>query len=254
MSQDSFFKKKPYSEYFTSRIFEIPIEVNLNKEDPLSVKLLSTEVQTEASELNPVMEAGLSNIYLSRQRELVVSHLRIVPAFEPMKVVQEAIATPVRRSPERRIFRFGSENDTLGLGVNGNNFSNVQSMTPNQLDGSNSYDKFPVPTFNINNISLIKKSSIHSEGKFFGSLDMRDDLLNHDDALASVRIANRKLAGFEQGESSSEDGDIHNLSREMIIEENETIISRDINRIQTPNLEPHDLNFSEYATLREKLY
>jgi hypothetical protein len=40
----------------------------------------------------------------------------------------------------------------------------------------------------------------------------------------------------------------------MIIEENETIVSRDINRIQTPNLEPHDLNFSEYATLREKLY
>jgi hypothetical protein len=40
----------------------------------------------------------------------------------------------------------------------------------------------------------------------------------------------------------------------MIIEENETIISRDINRIQTPNLEPHDLNFSEYATLKEKMY
>ncbi len=40
----------------------------------------------------------------------------------------------------------------------------------------------------------------------------------------------------------------------MIIEENETIVSRDINRIQTPNLEPHDLNFSDYATLREKLY
>lgn len=40
----------------------------------------------------------------------------------------------------------------------------------------------------------------------------------------------------------------------MIIEENETIVSRDINRIQTPNLEPHDLNFSEYATLREKNY
>lgn len=67
-------------------------------------------------------------------------------------------------------------------------------------------------------------------------------------------MANRKLAGFEQGESSSEEGDIHNLSREMIIEENETIISRDINRIQTPNLEPHDLNFSEYATLKEKMY
>lgn len=42
----------------------------------------------------------------------------------------------------------------------------------------------------------------------------------------------------------------------MIIEENETIVSRDrdINCIQTPNLEPHDLNFSEYATLKEKLY
>jgi hypothetical protein len=44
------------------------------------------------------------------------------------------------------------------------------------------------------------------------------------------------------------------MHNEMIIEENETIISRDINRIQTPNLEPHDLNFSDYATLREKLY
>lgn len=42
----------------------------------------------------------------------------------------------------------------------------------------------------------------------------------------------------------------------MIIEENETIMSRDrnINQIQTPNLEPHDLNFSEYATLKEKEY
>jgi hypothetical protein len=40
----------------------------------------------------------------------------------------------------------------------------------------------------------------------------------------------------------------------MLIEENETIISRDINRIQTRNLKPHDLNFSEYATLKEKMY
>ena len=42
----------------------------------------------------------------------------------------------------------------------------------------------------------------------------------------------------------------------MIIEENETYVSRDrdINRIQTPNLEPHDLNFSEYAPLKEKEY
>ncbi len=54
MSQESYKKKKPYSEYFTSRIFEIPIEVNLNKEDPL--KLLSTEVQTEASELSPLID------------------------------------------------------------------------------------------------------------------------------------------------------------------------------------------------------
>jgi hypothetical protein len=98
MSQDSFFrKKKPYSEYFTSRIFEIPVELNLKKEDPL--KLLSTEVQTEASELSPVLDAGISNVILSRQRELVVSNLRIVPAFEPMKLVAEPTATPIRRSP-----------------------------------------------------------------------------------------------------------------------------------------------------------
>jgi hypothetical protein len=88
-----------------------------------------------------------------------------------------------------------SENDNLGVYQN---FSNVQSLTPNQLDGSSIYDKFPLPGININNISLIKKSSIHSEGKFFGSLDMRDELLNHDDPIASVRIANKKLTGFEQ--------------------------------------------------------
>lgn len=47
MSQGSFFKKKkPYSEYFTSRIFEIPVEVNVNKEDIHLKALLSTEVQT----------------------------------------------------------------------------------------------------------------------------------------------------------------------------------------------------------------
>lgn len=103
--------------------------------------------------------------------------MRIVPAFEPLKVISEAIATPAKRSPDRKIFRFGSENDTLGANAN---FSNVQSLTPNQLDGSSSYDKFPMPTININNISLIKKSSIHSEGKFFGSLDMREELLSHD--------------------------------------------------------------------------
>jgi hypothetical protein len=84
------------------------------------------------------------------------------------------------------------------------NFSNVQSLTPNQLDGSSSYDKFPMPTININNISLIKKSSIHSEGKFFGSLDMREELMSHDEAVESMRLANRKLVGYEQGESSSE--------------------------------------------------
>ena len=44
-SQESFKKKKPYSQYFTSRIFEIPVQVNLNN-DKLSDKLLSTEVQT----------------------------------------------------------------------------------------------------------------------------------------------------------------------------------------------------------------
>jgi hypothetical protein len=148
-----------------------------------------------------VLDEAISNIILSRQRELIVSNLRIVTAFEPLKVMGEAGVTPIRRSPERRIFRFGSENDNLG--VNGN-FSNVHSMTPNQLDGSSSYDKFPLPNININNISLIKKSSIHSEGKFFGSLDMREELFTHEEAaLASVRMANKKLAGFEQGESSS---------------------------------------------------
>jgi len=75
----------------------------------------------------------------------------------------------------------------------------VHSISPNQLESSSIYDKFPVPVININNISLIKKSSIHSEGKFFGSLDMREELLNHDEALESVRMANRKFTGFEQG-------------------------------------------------------
>ena len=66
--QESFFKKKkPYSQYFTSRIFEIPVQVNLNNYK-LSGKLLSTEAQTQASDLSPGLDAGLSNIYLSRQR------------------------------------------------------------------------------------------------------------------------------------------------------------------------------------------
>ena len=90
----------------------------------------------------------------------------------------------------------GSENE--GLGTNPN-FSNVHSMTPNQLEASSSYDKFPSPAININ-LSLIKKSSIHSDGRFFGSLDMRDALFSHEEAaLASVRMANKKLEGFEQG-------------------------------------------------------
>ena len=40
----------------------------------------------------------------------------------------------------------------------------------------------------------------------------------------------------------------------MIIEESETVISKDMNRIHTPNLEPHDLNFSYYANLQAKNY
>jgi hypothetical protein len=111
-----------------------------------------------------------------------------------------------------------------------------------------SYDKFP--GININNISLIKRDSLHSDGKFFiGSLDMRYDLLNHEDQVASVRLANKKLIGFERAESSDEDN--HDG---MIMEVNETVMSRDINRIQTPNLEPHDLNFSEYVAMKEKNY
>ncbi len=46
--------------------------------------------------------------------------------------------------------------------------------------------------------------------------------------------------------------------REMIIEVNETLVEKevekDLNCIQTPNLDPHDLNFSEYANLNEKQY
>lgn len=111
-----------------------------------------------------------------------------------------------------------------------------------------SYDKFP--GININNISLIKRDSLHSDAKFFiGSLDMRYDLLNHEDQVASVRLANKKLIGFERAESSDEDN--HDG---MIMEVNETVMSRDINRIQTPNLEPHDLNFSEYVAMKEKTY
>ena len=66
-------------------------------------------------------------------------------------------------------------------------------------------------------------------------------------------MANKKLQGFEQ-DSSSEEGSPG--IREMVIEENETLMERDINnmekdinRIQTPNLEPHDLNFSDMAHL-----
>ena len=66
-SQESLKKKKPYSQYSTSRIIEIPVQVNLNNYK-LSGKLLSTEAQTQASDLSPGLDAGLSNIYLSRQR------------------------------------------------------------------------------------------------------------------------------------------------------------------------------------------
>lgn len=57
---------------------------------------------------------------------------------------------------------------------NFNNFSNVQSLTPGGLENSiNCYERFPSPPVNIN-VSVIKRrSSTQSDGKFFGSLDMR---------------------------------------------------------------------------------
>ena len=109
----------------------------------------------------------------------------------------------------------------------------------------------PVMGTGINSISFIKKKeSLRSEGKFMGSLDLRDALtgspepmgmgsaslrLHHNDALASVRIASRKLEGFEEAESSEE-------NESAIMEVTETI-SRDYNEklhppmeMQTPNL------------------
>ena len=50
------------------------------------------------------------------------------------------------------------------------------------------------------------------------------------------------------------------IEENMIIEENETLYSKDMNMIQgtnlvqTPNLEHHDLNFSEFAKFQQKLY
>lgn len=40
----------------------------------------------------------------------------------------------------------------------------------------------------------------------------------------------------------------------MIIEENDSTIEKELNGIQTPNLEHHDLNFSEYAKFQERQY
>lgn len=55
-NKGSIFKKKPNSEYFTSRIFEIPVEIAVNKENinreiqTQEEKVLkSIEVQTETS-------------------------------------------------------------------------------------------------------------------------------------------------------------------------------------------------------------
>lgn len=136
----------------------------------------------------------------------------------------------------------------MGLSPN-QNYSNVQSFTPNQFDMSSNEDKFPAPNMNINNISLIKKMSLEGNynNKFFGSLDIREALLNQDDPIASVRLTNHKLTGFAE-ESSDEENSQYN-ARPMIIEENETLGSADINRIQTPNLQPHDLNFTEMVTI-----
>lgn len=40
-NKGSIFKKKPNSEYFTSRIFEIPVEIAINKEN------INMEIQTQ---------------------------------------------------------------------------------------------------------------------------------------------------------------------------------------------------------------
>lgn len=70
-----------------------------------------------------------------------------------------------------------------------NNLSNAYSFTPNQLDVSGIYyEKFPQP--NINNISFIKKISLNEENRFFGSLDIREEFMNHQplyDPIASIR-------------------------------------------------------------------
>jgi DNA mismatch repair ATPase MutS len=65
-------------------------------------------------------------------------------------------------------------------------------------------------------------------------------------------MSNRKYPGFDFPESS-----IQNMTynREMIIEDSiESIDEQDPNPLQTPNLGPFDMNFSDIRTVKEKMF
>lgn len=67
-------------------------------------------------------------------------------------------------------------------------------------------------------------------------------------------MSHRKYMGFEFPESS-----IQNITynREMIIEDSlESIHEQDkeTNPLQSPNLDPFDVNFSDFATAKEKIF